>query len=105
MRTKTPKQIHEQTMRILNMLAKEQARWDGRIYLGLTAKGKARAFRVRSVCWRYIDNIYASNGIKDRRAGNRIWETAGYYIQIASGGLNENGKRWRDDSEEILFWY
>lgn len=79
----------------------------------------------------YFANFYANNGthymnpitdtnkarlIKDIRLiaegerflGNtcswRVWiESDGYYIKIASGGLNENGKRWRDDSEEIFF--
>ena len=87
MRAKTPRQISAQTMRILNRIAKEQARWEGRVYLGLTAKGKAMALRARSVCWRYIDNIYAANGIKDRKKGNtevcnRIWATAATPVSI-----------------------
>lgn len=81
MRTKTPKQLHEQVMNILREIALERGRWEGRVYTGVTAEMRARAYRVLDIYKRYVDNIYAANGIKDRMAGNtaeynRLWETA-----------------------------
>lgn len=69
-RTKTPKQIHKQIMRILNKIAQERGRWEGRTFIG--AQDVIKAHSIRNTCRRYIDNIYAANGIEDRMQGNTV---------------------------------
>lgn len=87
MKTKTPEQIYEQVMNILREIALEKGRWEGIVYKGVTEEMRARARKACDIGWRYIDNIYAANGIKDRKncgpeLNNQIWETSATPVSI-----------------------
>lgn len=69
MRTKTPDQLYQQTSRIMFATLKQYGR----------KRGVQICQLVKDICWRYIDKIYALNGVPDRHTerdtmkANNIW--------------------------------
>ena len=91
MRTKTPKQINEQTLRLMKAISIRH--WNGKEYEE-HAEMLYKLKNIMKTCWCYIDNIYAANGIKNRHKTNDtakcndIWLNAATPVSIYAKNVN-----------------